>query len=93
MVVIMKPGASDDDVSQVVEEIQPHGMNAHVSRGKETTISSDAIETGDGGSAAASAAVTPLAPRVPAVTTAEVLPIVTVPPYSAPESVQRMGTS
>jgi len=38
MVVVMKPGASDDDVRQVVEKIQSHGMDAHVSRGKETTI-------------------------------------------------------
>ena len=38
MVVVMKPGASDDDVRHVVEKIQSHGMDAHVSRGKETTI-------------------------------------------------------
>jgi 3-deoxy-7-phosphoheptulonate synthase len=38
MVVIMKPGASDDDVRQVVEKIRSHGMDADVSRGKETTI-------------------------------------------------------
>jgi len=38
MVVIMKSGANDDDVRQVVERIRSHGMEAHVSRGKETTI-------------------------------------------------------
>jgi 3-deoxy-7-phosphoheptulonate synthase len=38
MVVIMKPGASDDDVYRVVEKIRSHGMDADASRGKETTI-------------------------------------------------------
>ena len=38
MVVIMKPGASDDDIRRVVENIQAHGMDADVSRGKETTV-------------------------------------------------------
>jgi len=38
MVVIMHPDAGDDDIRRVVESIQADGMEAHVSRGKETTI-------------------------------------------------------
>ena len=38
MVIVMQPGASDDDVRRVVESIRAHGMNADVSRGEETTI-------------------------------------------------------
>jgi 3-deoxy-7-phosphoheptulonate synthase len=38
MVVIMRPGAPDGDVSNVVERIRRYGMDAHVSRGKERTI-------------------------------------------------------
>jgi 3-deoxy-7-phosphoheptulonate synthase len=38
MVVIMKPGASEADVSGVVERIKRYGMDAHLSRGKERTI-------------------------------------------------------
>jgi len=38
MVVIMHPDAGDDDVRRVVEAIQSDGMEAHVSRGRETTI-------------------------------------------------------
>ena len=38
MVVIMHPDAGDDDVRRVVEKIESNGMEAHVSRGKETTI-------------------------------------------------------
>jgi putative transposase len=54
---------------------------------------SDRIETGVGWSVAANAAVAPVALRAPSATAAEVLPMVMVPPYSRPESVQRMGTS
>ncbi|MCE5328077.1 MAG: 3-deoxy-7-phosphoheptulonate synthase [Planctomycetaceae bacterium] len=38
MVVIMKPDAGDEDIRRVVEKIRSEGMDAHVSRGKETTI-------------------------------------------------------
>jgi 3-deoxy-7-phosphoheptulonate synthase len=38
MVVIMKPDAGDDDIRRVVDRIRSEGMDAHVSRGKETTI-------------------------------------------------------
>jgi 3-deoxy-7-phosphoheptulonate synthase len=38
MVVIMRPGASDDDVRRVSERIRSFGAEAHVSQGKETTI-------------------------------------------------------
>jgi putative transposase len=54
---------------------------------------SDRIETGVGWSVAANAAVAPVALRAPSATAAEVLPMVMVPPYSRPETVQRMGTS
>ena len=54
---------------------------------------SDRIETGVGWSVAANAAVAPVVLRAPSATAAEVLPTVTVPPYSRPETVQRMGTS
>ena len=50
------------------------------------------IETGGGRSAAVSAAVAPVALRAPSATAAGTLPLRTVPPYSGPESVQRMGT-
>jgi len=50
------------------------------------------IETGDGRSVAARAAVAPVALRAPSATAAGTLPMRTVPPYSKPESVQRMGT-
>ena len=48
---------------------------------------------GDGCSIAASAAVAAVALRAPSATAAGRLPMTTVPPYSKPESVQRMGTS
>jgi putative transposase len=51
------------------------------------------IETGDGRSVAAIAAVAPVALRAPSATAARTLPMQTVPPYSRPETVQRMGTS
>ena len=54
---------------------------------------SDRIETGDGRSVAAIAAVAPVALRAPCATAAGTLPMQTVPPYSRPDSVQRMGTS
>jgi len=38
MVVIMNPDAGDDDVRRVVKAIQSVGMEAHVSRGIETTV-------------------------------------------------------
>jgi len=50
-------------------------------------------KTGDGRSIAANAAVAPVALRAPSATAAVTLPMQTVPPYSTPESVQRMGTS
>jgi 3-deoxy-7-phosphoheptulonate synthase len=34
----MQPDAGDDDIRRIVESIQSHGMEAHVSRGRETTI-------------------------------------------------------
>ena len=49
-------------------------------------------ETGDGRSVAARAAVAPVALRAPSATAAVTLPMQTVPPYSRPETVQRMGT-
>ncbi len=51
------------------------------------------IKTGDGCSVAANAAVAPVALRAPSATAAGTLPMATVPPYSRPETVQRMGTS
>ena len=52
------------------------------------------IITADGGwSAAAVAAVAPVALRAPSATAAQASPMVTVPPYFSPEPVQRMGTS
>ena len=51
------------------------------------------IETGDGCSVAARAAVAPAALRSASATAAETLPMAMVPPYSGPETVQRMGTS
>ena len=55
---------------------------------------SDMIETGGGCSVAvAAAAVTPVALRAPSATAAAATaPIVTVPPYPRPETVQHMGT-
>ncbi len=50
------------------------------------------IETGDGRSVAGLAAVAPVALRAPSATAAGTSPTRTVPPYSEPESVQRMGT-
>ena len=38
MVVIMKPDASESDVTGVLERIKRYGMDAHLSRGKERTI-------------------------------------------------------
>jgi putative transposase len=54
---------------------------------------SDRIETGDGWSVAAHAAVAPVALRAPFATAATTLPMATFPPYSRPDTVQRMGTS
>ena len=51
------------------------------------------VETGGGRSVAAVAAVAPVALRAPSATAAGTLSMQTVPPYSKPESVQRMGTS
>jgi len=51
------------------------------------------IETGDGRSIAANAAVAPVALRAPSATAAGTLPVAMVPPYSRLETVQRMGTS
>jgi putative transposase len=48
---------------------------------------------GDGCSVAESAAVAPVALRVPSATAVGMLPMATVPPYSRSETVQRMGTS
>jgi len=53
----------------------------------------DRIETGDGRSVAANAAVAPVALRAPSATAAGTLPRLTVPPYSMSETVQRMGTT
>ncbi len=53
----------------------------------------DRIETGDGRSIAGCAAVAPVALRAPSATAAGTLPMAAVPPYSRPDSVQRMGTS
>ncbi len=38
MVVIMSPGAGEQEIQSVVERIQGYGMDAHISRGKERTI-------------------------------------------------------
>jgi len=51
------------------------------------------LETGDGCSVAAIAAVAPATLRFASATAAGTSPMATVPPYSNPESVQRMGTS
>jgi len=51
------------------------------------------IGTGSGRSAAAHAAVAPVALRAPSATAAGTLPVRAVPPYSRLETVQRMGTS
>jgi putative transposase len=56
-------------------------------------VRSDRIETGGGRSVAANAAVAPVALRAPSATAAGTLPMAAVPPYSRPETVQRMGTS
>ena len=56
------------------------------------TARRDKIETGDGRSVAARAAVAPVALRAPSATAAGTLPMATVPPYSRLETVQRMGT-
>ena len=58
-----------------------------------TPARADILETGDGRSAATMAAVAPAALRFASATAAGTLPMATVPPYSKPESVQRMGTS
>ena len=51
------------------------------------------FKTGDGCSIATTAAVAAVALRAPSATAAATLPRLTVPPYSRPETVQRMGTS
>lgn len=38
MIVVMKPNASLDSVKEVVAIIEKHGLNAHLSEGKEVTI-------------------------------------------------------
>ena len=58
-----------------------------------TPARTDILETGDGRSVAACAAVAPATLRFASATAAGTLPMQTVPPYSRPESVQRMGTS
>jgi len=50
------------------------------------------METGGGRSVAGLAAVAAVALRAPSATAAGTLPMRAVPPYSSPESVQRMGT-
>ncbi len=66
----------------------------------ETTACLSRVGSGDGCSVAANAAVAPVALRAPSAPAAETLPMQTcltgrqtVPPYSMPDSVQRMGTS
>ena len=54
---------------------------------------SDMIETGVGCSVAAIAAAAPVALRAPSAAAAGTLPMGTIPPYSGPDTVQRMGTS
>ena len=51
------------------------------------------FKTGGGRSVAGCAAVAPVALRAPSATAAGTLPMAAVPPYSRPDSVQRMGTS
>ncbi len=58
-----------------------------------TPTRADIFETGDGRSVAAIAAVAPAALRFASATAAETSPMQTVPPYSRPDPVQRMGTS
>jgi len=58
-----------------------------------TRTRTDRFETGDGRSVAAIAAVAPAALRSACATAAGTLPMATVPPYSRPDPVQRMGTS
>lgn len=53
----------------------------------------DIIETGVGRSVAANAAAAPVALRAPSAAAAARFPMEPIPPYSDPESVQRMGTS
>ena len=66
---------------------------ATVQRALVRLVRSNIIETGDGRSVAANAAVAPFALRAPSATAAGTLPMAAVPPSSRPETVQRMGTS
>ena len=72
-----------------------YGLEASASDWKAlaTPARIDIIETGDGRSIAAHAAVAPVALRAPYATAAGTLPVAMVPPYSRLETVQRMGTS
>ena len=69
-------------------EILPHEENLSVA----LPLSGGKIETGGGRSVAAIAAVAPAALRSASATAAGTPPMATLPPYSTPGSVQRMGT-
>jgi len=68
-------------------------MSAGQRRALASPLRTGIIETCDGRSIAARAAVAPVALRAPSATAAGTLPIATVPPYSGSDPVQRMGTS
>jgi len=38
MIIIMRPDASDDQVSHVVEKLKKHGFGTHISKGTERTV-------------------------------------------------------
>src|SRR3989338_9673256 len=38
MIVIMKPGASDEHINHVVEKLKKHGFGVHLSKGAERTV-------------------------------------------------------
>jgi putative transposase len=67
--------------------------SSSVQRALVTPTRTGIFETGGGCSVAAIAAVAPVALRAPSATAAGTAPMQTVPPYSRPETVQRMGTS
>ena len=38
MIIVLRPGATDQDVRQIEEAIRANGLTAHISRGVERTI-------------------------------------------------------
>ena len=49
MIVVMKPGATAENLSAVVKKIESAGLRTHLSKGEEVTIVGESRTANDGG--------------------------------------------